>query len=135
MTSGFPIVTCSVSSKISATHSLPSIGFGDPHEHDYEIRAGWTLEINPYMGCTKSMQEMRRGLVEITDKIHGRNLNELFSPHPPTAETLACWVMARLPAYWDFVEVRCYGDFVVRVQANAMRGEWTKKYRSAGNFA
>lgn len=80
------------------------------------------------MGCTKSMQEMEKDLAELTAAIDGSYLNDLL-PFPPTAEILACWIMARLPAYWQFVEIDCYDGYKVRVQADSMRSEWAEKFR------
>lgn len=128
MKNSWPKVTCSVQQTVIASHSLPSIGFAPTHQHSYVIRAGWTHEINPSMGCTKSMQEMEKDLAELTAAIDGSYLNDLL-PFPPTAEILACWIMARLPAYWQFVEIDCYDGYKVRVQADSMRSEWAEKFR------
>lgn len=127
MKDAWPKVTCSIERRIAASHSLPGLGVAHAHEHDYLIRAGWTHEINPSLGCTKAMQEMEHDIAEISGRLHSMYLNDLM-PFPPTAEVLACWIMARLPAYWQFVEIECYGNYRVRVQADAMRSEWTERF-------
>ena len=127
--SGWPVVTCSVSADFSAVHSLPRIGVAELHGHAYAVRAGWTHEINPFFGHTKPMQEMRIDLDELVELVNGKNLNEVLAPYPPTAETLACWLMANLPDYWQWVEVECYGGYRVRVEANHLRRAWANQYK------
>lgn len=123
----WPKITSSVERLITATHSLPDIGAAEPHEHKYLVRAGWTHEINPTRGCTKSMAEMEHDFFGVVSQLDGADLNVVL-PFAPTAETMACWVMARLPAFWQFVEIECYGSYKVRITAGSMRQEWTKQY-------
>ncbi len=126
--SGWPIVEADVTVKFGATHSLPSIGVGEIHYHLWEVTAGWRHEINPHMGCTKPMQDMQKDLDALLAPLKDKNLSTVFAPYPATAETLACYVMAKLPPYWTYVEVRAYGNYRVRVEANAMRRAWTENY-------
>lgn len=128
MKDSWPKVSASVEYSISCTHSLPSIGVSDPHSHSYIVRAGWSHEINPDMGCTKSLSDMEKDVRPLLDQLNGANLNDVFD-FPPTAEIMACWIMARLPAYWQFVEIECYGNYRVRIQADAMRSEWADRFR------
>jgi len=126
--SGWPIIEAEITIKFGAVHSLPAIGVAELHWHLWEVSAGWRHEINPHMGHTKPMQEMHRDLDKIIDKLRDKNLSTMFDPYPATAETLACYIMAKLPAYWSFVEVRAYDCYRVRVEANAMRRLWTENY-------
>lgn len=126
--SGWPIVEADVTIKFGATHALPSIGVGEIHYHLWEVTAGWRHEINPHMGCTKPMQDMQKDLDALLTPLKDKNLSTVFAPYPATAETLACYVMAKLPPYWTYVEVRAYGNYRVRVEANAMRRAWTENY-------
>lgn len=128
MKGSWPKVIASVERRIVAYHSLPDIGIADRHSHDYLIRAGWRQEINPHFGHTKSMQDMRKDLDALLNQLEGKYLNEVFQ-FPPTAETMACWIMARLPAYFGFVEIECYEGYFVRVEADSMRSEWAEEYR------
>lgn len=127
MKGSWPKVIARVERRITAFHSLPQFDHADLHDHAYLIRAGWRHEINPEDGCTKSMQDMRKDLDKIVDHINGCYLNDLFGL-PPTVETMACWIMARLPSYWQFVEIECYSGYFVRVDAESMRSEWTQAY-------
>ncbi len=130
MNRSWPKVTCSVEQRITATHSLPrSIGSDQPHDHSYLIRAGWTHEVNPEKGVTKPMRDMRHDFDMVVALLNGAELNLAMTPFPPTAENMACWVMAKLPAYWMFVEIECYEGFRVRVEGTSMRREWTEAFR------
>lgn len=127
-TSGFPIVEAEITIKFGATHSLPDFGVGEVHYHLWTVSAGWRHEINPHHGCTKPMQEMYRELNSILVPLQDKNLSFVFMPYPATAETLACYIMAKLPAYWTFVEVQAYDNYRVRVEGNVMRKAWTEIY-------
>ena len=129
-TSGFPLVEAEITIKFGATHALPAIGVGDVHYHLWTVSAGWKHEINPHQGCTKPMQAMYKELNDILITLRDKNLSEIFAPYPATAETLACYIMAKLPAYWMFVQVQAYDGYRVRVDANAMRSAWAKQYRA-----
>lgn len=126
--SGWPIVEADVTIKFGATHTLPMIGVKDIHWHLWEVTAGWRHEINPHHGCTKPMQEMHKELDALLAPLRDKNLSIMFAPYPATAETLACYVMAKLPAYWTYVQVRAYDNYRVRVEANSMRRLWTENY-------
>ena len=128
MKNSWPKVTARISSAFSAWHSLPSIGVSDRHLHKWDVSIGYTLEINPHNGCTKPMQEMKRGLDELLSQLEGSYLNDLFR-FPPTSETIACWIMARLPPYYDTVIVEAYDGYKVEIKADAMRSEWLEQYR------
>lgn len=127
-TSGFPILEAETTIKFGATHSLPNLGVSEVHYHLWTVSAGWRHEINPHHGCTKPMQEMHKELNGILTPLQDQNLSLVFMPYPATAETLACYIMAKLPAYWTFVEVRAYDNYRVRVEGNVMRKAWTEIY-------
>ena len=128
-TSGFPIVEASVRTQFEASHSLPGLGVAEPHSHVWQVRAGWRHEINPHMGCTKPMQSMQQDLQALVKKLEGADLSKKFGTLPATSETIACWIMAHLPAYWMFVEIEAYSGYRVRVQADALRAAWAARYQ------
>lgn len=119
----------------SAVHSLPLVGATEPHRHTYSVRAGYLREISPQTGCTKAIQDASAALDAVIAKLTDENLNEVL-PVPPTAEMLACWVLAqlvrpgghhRIAENWDFVEVRCYGDSIFRIERSMITHEWISK--------
>ncbi|CAB4121256.1 COG0720 6-pyruvoyl-tetrahydropterin synthase [uncultured Caudovirales phage] len=128
MKTTWPKVRISHTLKFYAEHSLPEIGVAERHGHEFTLTAGWLHEINPYHGCTKPMQDIRKDLAEVVVLLDSKYLNDVFR-HPPTAETMACWIMARLPEYWDFVRIEAYDGFSAEVQAGVMRSEWLAEYR------
>lgn len=128
MKSSWPKIIASVTDTFTASHSLPDIGAVEPHHHIWTVTAGWINEINPYHGCTKPMQEMKKDLKEILGLMDGKHLNDLMK-FPPTSETIACFVMGRLPAYWQFVRVEAYDGYMVECRADTMRSEWLEQYR------
>lgn len=125
----WPKVTARITLRFTATHSLPDIGVAEPHPHEWIVAAGYTHEINPHHGCTKPMQSMRQELEGWLSRLDGKHLNDVL-PFPPTSETIACWIMAHLPEYWDTVAVESYDGYRVEVRADNMRSEWLRQYRA-----
>lgn len=76
------------------------------------------------------MLDMKVDVDEVVEKIRDKNLNEVL-PVTPTAEFLACWFLMQLPAYWDFVVIRCYGGFECRIDRKNITQEWKAKIASA----
>lgn len=128
MKGSWPKVTCSIERRITASHYLREMGNPEVHSHEYLLRAGYKHEINPRFGVTKSMDDMRPDLDELADMLDGKNLNEVL-PSEPTAEIMACWIMANLPAYWMFVEIECYEGYMVRSDLKDMRSEWIEQLK------
>lgn len=124
MKTSWPRVYAQISRKFRAAHSLPSVGVAEVHEHDYEVTCGWHHEINPQRGVTKRLQDMERDVDPIIAALLSQpTLNEVL-PVPPTAEMLACWILAQLPPYWGFVEVRAYNGFACRIERGDMTQSW-----------
>jgi len=123
MKTSWPRVECRVSVFFDADHNLPQMNRQGVHRHNYWLEAGYWHEINPHTGCTKTMSDMRVDVDEIVEKIKDKNLNEIL-PVTPTAEFLACWFLMQLPAYWDFVVIRCYGGFECRIDRKNMTQAW-----------
>lgn len=128
MTAKWPVIKGSVTHHLTATHSLPSIGVAEKHGHVWIITAGWSHEINPGAGHTMTWQDADAELKGLVLQLQGKHLNDIFK-QPPTAETIACWVGARLPAYWSFVKVASYGNFECELQLGSNRQELLKDYR------
>lgn len=129
MRKSWPRPECSIEQTITVTHSLPAeIGIEEPHSHDYTVRAGYDVEFNPERGCFRPMDEMASELSAVLSQLNGKHLNDVL-PFLPTAEVMACWIMARLPTWWTFVEISCYGNYRVRMDANTMRSEWAARFR------
>lgn len=126
MKSSWPRVECRVSRFFDADHSLPQMNKLGVHRHNYWAEFGYWHEINPTIGATKKMSDMLVDVDEVVAKVAGKNLNEVL-PVTPTAEFLACWMLCQLPAYWDFVIVRCYNGFECRIDRKNMTTEWLRR--------
>lgn len=126
MKNSWPRVECKVTVFFEAEHDLPQMNKQCFHRHNYWLEAGYWQEINPITGCTKTMSDMRVDVDEIVEKIKHKNLNDVL-PVTPTAEFLACWFLMQLPAYWDFVIIRCYGGFECRAERKFITQDWAKK--------
>ena len=109
-----PRVEVSISRTFEAEHSLPGVGAAERHKHAYSMECGYTKEIDFELGCARPMQDATREVSDIVSRIEGRYLNDVV-PGPPTAEVLACWILAQLPAHWDWVVIRAYDGFMCRV--------------------
>jgi hypothetical protein len=98
-----------------AEHSLPSIGVAVPHAHAFELSCGYSVDVEPGTGCNRPLQELEAEVGTVVSRIEGSNLNALLSV-PPTAEMLACWILAQLPAVWQWASVTAYGGYTCRVK-------------------
>jgi hypothetical protein len=78
------------------------------------------------------MQELTRDIDAVLSRMEGMCLNE-FLPVPPTAEMLACWVLAHLSPYWEWVSIRAYDGFMCKVERKHAL-PWIEKLR-AGTIA
>ena len=66
----------------------------------------------------------------VINRLSGRYLNDVL-PVPPTAEMMACWILAHLPSYWSFVVIHAYGGFECRVDRSGLTMEWIEKLAGA----
>lgn len=128
MKTSWPRVECRVTRLFDAEHSLPQVGNPERHRHSYWLECGYFHEINPIRGVTKSMQEMLVDVDEIVARLRGQYLNDVL-PVTPTAEFLACWILAQLSEYWDFVVIRAYNGFECKAERKNMTKEWLSKLR------
>lgn len=128
MKGAWPKLAVAVEMPFQATHILPQWGI-EPHPHSYLVRAGGVHEINPTAGYGLSKQSMRQDLEGLICLLRDQHLNDVVAPFQPTVEILACWLMARLPPYFSFVEIQAHGDFWVRAEAGTMRDEWAARFR------
>lgn len=97
-----------------AAHSLPAIGVSERHEHSYELQCGYSARVDTRVGCARPLQEIAGEVDAVVARLKGRDLN-LLLPLPPTAEMLACWVLAHLPSQWEWVAIRAYEGFACKV--------------------
>ena len=110
-----PNVEVSISRTFEAEHSLPRVGAAERHRHAYAIECGYTKEIDFELGCARPLQNAENELFETVSRVEGKYLNDIL-PGPPTAEILACWILAQLPAHWEWIVVRAYDGFSCRVE-------------------
>ena len=127
MKTSWPRVEIRLSYFFDADHTLP--WQTERHRHSYWLECGYCHEINPTMGVTKTMEESKRDGAAIVERISGKYLNDVL-PVPPTAEMLVCWILANLPPYWDFVQVRCYGAMQARIERHNLTTAWLGKLRA-----
>lgn len=107
----WPIVSASVTRTFSATHSLDIAGGCDtPHDHEYVARFGFKHEMNPNTGTvgSKPLRDWDLCCQKVIDAVSGADLNAVLAPRPPTLEMLALYMLAQLPAYFDWVELQAY---------------------------
>ena len=108
-------VEISITRRFVAEHSLPDGGMAEPHEHDYEVTCGYTADIDPAAGRGKPVQELGAQVDAVVARLDGRMLNRVL-PVPPTAEMLAGWILAQLPAQWEWASLRAYDGYTCRVR-------------------
>lgn len=110
-----PGIEVTITRTFEAEHSLPSVGAAERHKHVYSLECGCFGEIDPDRGCARPVQELRFDLDAVLSRIEGKYLNDVL-PVPPTAEMLACWILAQLSPYWDWVSIRAYDGFMCKVE-------------------
>ena len=110
-----PRIEVAITRTFEAQHSLPRVGAAQSHKHTYTLECGCFPEIDPDLGCARPMQELTRDLDAVLAMIEGKSLNDVL-PVPPTAEMLACWILAQLSPYWDWVSLRAYDGFMCKVE-------------------
>lgn len=126
MKTSWPRVEASILRVFTARHALPLMKNPAPHDHEYAVMFGYRHEINPLTGATRSIADMSKDVDPLVARVSGAMLNDVL-PVMPTAEMLACWFLANLPAYWDFVVVRAYDCFECRIERSMMTAEWIKR--------
>lgn len=114
-----PKIEISITRSFEAEHSLPAVGAAQRHSHAYTVECGYSEEIRPELGCARPMQQLDAEISDVLSRVEGRYLNEIL-PGPPTAEVLACWILAQLPPHWEWVSIRAYVGFMCRVTRDAI---------------
>jgi 6-pyruvoyl-tetrahydropterin synthase len=114
-----PKIEVSITRTFEAAHSLPGVGAPKRHTHSYSIECGYAQEIDPALGCARPMQDASKEVSDVVSRIEGRYLNDVL-PGPPTAEMMACWVLAQLPLHWEWVSIRAYDGFMCRVRRDEL---------------
>lgn len=110
-----PGIEVAVTRTFEAEHSLPSVGVAQRHTHSFSVECGYFQGIDPDAGCARPMAELTGDVAAVLSRIEGKYLNDVL-PVPPTAEMLACWILAQLSPYWDWVSIRAYDGFMCRVE-------------------
>lgn len=108
-------VELSLSRTFVAYHSLPAIGVAEPHAHAFELNCGYSVDVEPDAGCARPLQELEAEIDSVVSRMEGSNLNALLAV-PPTAEMLAGWILAQLPAIWQWASITAYGGYTCRVE-------------------
>lgn len=116
-----PMVEVSITRTVVAEHSLPVVGVAERHTHSYTVECGYMAEIRPGLGCRRPMHELCSDIDVVLIQIDGKYLNDVLSG-PPTAEVLACWILAQLSSYWDWVSVRAYDGFMCKAERKNVAG-------------
>ena len=124
-----PKVEVSITRTFQADHSLPDIGTAQRHTHSYSIECGYAQEINSDLGCAQPMQQATNQLLDVLSRIEGKYLNDVL-PVPPTAEMLACWILAQLPPDCEWVSIRAYEGFMCKVERKHLL-PWMEKLRTS----
>lgn len=122
-----PKVEISITRTFEAEHSLPAVGVAQRHDHSYRVECGYAQAIRPELGCARPMQEAAEEVGAVLSRLQDRNLNDVL-PGPPTAEVMACWILAQLPEHWEWVSIQAYEGFMCRVDREALR-PWMSKLR------
>jgi len=122
-----PKIEISITRTFEAEHSLPGLGVARPHTHAYSMECGYTQALRPDLGCARPMQEITAEVDDVLSRLACQNLNDAL-PGPPTAEVLACWILAQLPPHWEWVSIRAYEGFTCRVSREELL-PWMSKLR------
>ena len=107
-------VEVSLARRFVATHGLPEIGIAEPHQHTFEVECGYCAQVDAGAGCERPLQDIEAELDAVISQIEDKDLNAVL-PVPPTAEMLACWILARLPERWQWAAITAYGGYTCEV--------------------
>ena len=118
-----PKIEARLTRAFSADHALPGIGVTERHRHTYRVECGYRHAIDAHTGCTRPLQDVKREMDAVIDRLAGQYLNDVL-PVPPTAEMMACWILANLAPYWHFVVVHAYGGFECRIDRADLSTKW-----------
>lgn len=107
-------IEVSITRSFVAEHSLPDGGMAEPHEHRYEVTCGYAANVDPGVGRGRPVQALGAEVDAVVGQLDGQMLNRVL-PVVPTAEMLACWILAQLAGEWEWAEVHAYGGYRCRV--------------------
>ena len=124
-----PRIEISITRRFEAEHSLPGVGAPQRHQHAYSMECGYLAKIDSKLGCARPMQDIEREVSDVLARVEGQYLNDVL-PGPPTAEMLACWILAQLSPHWEWVVIRAYDGFMCRVTRKEL-APWLSKLRVA----
>ena len=123
-----PTVEVAITRSFEGEHSLAGVGVAQRHKHTYHVACGYAQEIDPGLGCTRPMQDATKEVADVLARLDGKYLNDVLLG-PPTAEMLACWILAQMAPYWDWVSIRAYDGFMCRVERRHL-APWIEKLRA-----
>ena len=122
-----PIIEVAVTRTFVAEHSLPEVGVAQRHKHTYSVECGYSAAIDSALGCARPMQALTDEIAAVLSRLDGKYLNEIL-PVTPTAEWLACWILAQLSPSWEWVSIRAYDGFMCKVDRSQI-SSWIGKLR------
>ena len=123
-----PTIEVSITRAFEAEHTLPGVGVAKRHGHRYTVECGYTQEIGAALGCARPMQDAAKEVADVLARLDGKYLNDLM-PAPPTAEVIACWILAQLGSHWEWVSIRSYDGFMCRVERRHL-APWIEALRA-----
>lgn len=112
-------VDVSITRTFVSEHSLPSVGVAERHEHSYELQCGYSAHVDPEVGCSRPLQALAHEVDAVVARLQGNCLNTVL-PVPPTAEMLACWILAQLPSEWEWASIKAYDGYTCTVKRNGI---------------
>lgn len=127
MTRKWPTVAGRMSKAVTIWHAQAWAGNPDLHSHEIVIAFGWKHEINPHQGHTWPVYESQAKVGRLCALVDGKNLNEIL-PNQPTIETLACWLLVRAPAFYDYIEIDAYDGYSIKVERADIPASWREAY-------
>jgi hypothetical protein len=131
-TKKWPTLSGKFSRDIVIWHAQAWAGNPDQHSHSITVAFGWKHEINPTHSHTWPVDETKGKVKALCDLVSDKYLNDLL-PFNPTVETLACWLLVRAPAFYNYVEIEAYGGYLVRVERTDIPEAWRKVYLADAN--
>lgn len=123
-----PIFSGSYSHKIIIWHAQAWAGNPEQHSHDFTVHLHWQNEIVAEDGRAKSVYDIEREVKELCALVDDKNLNKIL-PFQPTAETLACWLLLRAPAFYNAIQIDCYDGYSIKLnRENIPAGTYKQIY-------
>lgn len=91
----------SMSFDLSITHALPSHGYAEKHQHNYEVVVSWTGV--PKDGIIIDYHDAERVIKSVLKTIHNTDIDDLISPS--SEEILIRWIYNKIAELMDITSV------------------------------